>query len=206
MPILKGTMGYTRFIVKSEAELDAKAIAEKLNLFKFKPLHPHGEDQETMGWCAYLAEYDPEKSIEMKDFLYDDKIVLSFRMDSISIPKDLLKAVVKKSVASYYKDYKKWPDKTVKKEIELAEAKAIRARILPKTKIIEAMWSQQQGELRVFCRSKSQLDQVTELFLQTFLLRPERRDFSYGALGHSPRVEAISHQPMFIKPLPVDVQ
>lgn len=206
MSILKGTMSYSSFSAKSEAALTPQAILEKLRLFKFKALHPQGEDSEAWGWCPYQAEYDLEKTIEIRDFLYDDKIVLSMRIDVISLPKELLKASIKKSIKSYYQDHKKWPDKIIKKEIEKAEIKALRARVLPKTKIIEAMWDQKQGRLRVFCRAQKQLDQFNDLFAQTFLTRPSPKDFSGAALEHKDRVEALSFQPLFVMPQQVEVQ
>lgn len=206
MSILKGTMSYSSFSIKSEAPLAPEAILEKLRLFKFKALHPHGEDSEAWGWCPYQAEYDLDKSIEIRDFLYDDKIVLSMRVDVISLPKELLKSNIKKSIKSYYQDHKKWPDKVIKKEIEKAEMKALRARVLPKTKIIEAMWDQKQGRLRVFCRAQKQLDQFNDLFAQTFLSRPLPKDFSGLALQHKEAIEALSFQPLFAMPQPVDVQ
>lgn len=206
MPIIKGTMGYTRFLVNSEAVLDAASLVDKINLFRFKPLHPLGEDKESLGFCPYLSEYDLDKTIEIKDFFYDENILLSMRIDTIALPKELLKANVKKSITGYYKDHKKWPDKTVKKEIELAESKALRARVLPKTKIIEAMWNQKQSSLRIFSRSKVQVDQFCELFTQTFLIRPERCDFSHQALSLKAQLEVMAHQPLFNPTLRVDVQ
>lgn len=212
MPVLKGAMGYSRFLVKGGQALSSDVIAEKLNMFKFRPLHPKGEDTETVGWCPYLSEYDYDKSIEVKDFMFDRKIILSLRMDAISLPKELLKSLVKKSIAAYAKDYNKFPDRTVRKEIELAEALGLRARVLPKTKIIESIWCQNSEELRVFSRSKAQVDRYLELFQQTFMLRPERRDFAFEALqmaekdGQIVALEALTHQPIFIPPVRVDIQ
>lgn len=212
MPIIKGTMSYTRFMIKNEAELAPLSIIEKLNLFKFRPLHERGEDNETIGWCPYLSEYDHEKPLEVSDFLYDDKIVLSMRYDAIVLPKELLKVLVKKSLAAYFRDHKKFPDRTVKKEIELAEARGLRGRVLPKTKIVESIWCQKSEELRVFCRSQSLLDRFLELFQQTFLLKPERRDFPLEAMayGRQKNIEiattTLAHQPIFVPPIRVDVQ
>lgn len=212
MPVLKGVMGYTRFLVKDQVALSPHAIAEKLNMFGFKPLHARGEDAETVGWCSYLSEYDWEKSIEVSDFLFDKKVVLCMRIDTISLPKGLLKSMVKKSVRSYMLDHKKMPDKTVRKEIELAEVLALRARILPQITLIESVWCQETHELRLFTRSKTKIDRFLELFQQTFLMRAERKDFAFVALEKAREwhvvneLENITHLPVFIPPMRIDVQ
>lgn len=205
-------MGYTRFFVNSDVDFSMDAIKEKLEMFKFRPLHPHGEDTETSGWCAYQSEYDHEKEILIKDFLYDDKIILSLRMDAISLPKQLLKSLVKKAVAQYVRDQGKLPSKMVRKELELAESKGLRARVLPKTKILEALWCQKTKELRVFTRSAKDIDRFLEIFQHTFLLRPDRRDFTFEAFQlcqkerYDINLEHLSHAPIFLPPLRIDVQ
>jgi hypothetical protein len=201
MPIIKGTMGYTRFLVESPTPQD---VVEKLNLFKFRPLHEKGEDNEALGWCPYLNEYDHERAIFAKDCLFDDKVVLSMRHDSITLPKGLLKMLVKKSLAAYERDHQKQADRHVKKELELFEAKALRSRILPKTKLIEAIWCQKNKELRVFSRS-SMVDQFLDLFQQTFLVKPQRRDFIFEGMRES-SIDSLTHQPIFMPPVRVDVQ
>jgi hypothetical protein len=44
-----------------------------------------------IGWRPYMAAYDHEKSIEISDFKYDDKIILTMRLDVLFLPKELLK-------------------------------------------------------------------------------------------------------------------
>jgi|HubBroStandDraft_4_1064222.scaffolds.fasta_scaffold625821_1 hypothetical protein len=202
MPIIKGAMGYQRYRI-SEASLSPEEVAKKLVLFKFRPLHAKGFDQESAGWCAYLAEYDHEKQIEIKDILFDEKIVLTMRFDCIALPKPLLKANIKKSLGAYYQEYKKWPDRVVKKEIEQAETMALRERILPKTRIVEAIWHLKSGELRIFTRASSLVDRFLDLFQATFLQRPSHRDFVFEAFhvaaktGVGTKLEHLAHLPIF---------
>lgn len=212
MPILKGNMSYTRFLVKSESNLSGESIVEKLNLFKFRPLHPRGEDNETHGWCVFLSEYETDYDITIKDCIYDDNVVLTMRIDSMVLPKALLKSMVKKSLAQYQRDHNRFPDRTVKKEIELAEIQGLRARIIPRTKIIESVWCPKSNELRIFSRSKSVVDRYLELFQHTFMLQPQLRDFPKEGLiaaqnkNLASTLESLSHQPLFLAPIRVDVQ
>lgn len=205
MPIIKGTMGYTRFLVNNEAEMPFRSVVEKLNLFKFRPLHEKGEDNETIGWSPYLNEYDHERDIAHTDCLFDERIILSMRMDVITLPKGLLKMLVKKSLLVYQREHQKFPDRQAKKEIELHEAKMLRARVLPKTKIVEALWCPKDKELRIFSRSQSLLDHFLDLFEQTFLLKPIRRDFVVEG-ARAVNIEPLAHQPIFIPPIRIDVQ
>lgn len=211
MAILKGAMGYQRFTVAGEA-LSPEQILSKMRLFAFRPLHERGEDNESVGWSSYLSEYDHEKGLDTKDFLYGEKIILSMRFDAICLPHQLLKSLVKKSIASYQRENKKMPDRTTKKEIELAEAQGLRARVLPKTRIVEAIWCQKAAELRVFNRAAALTDRFLELFQETFLLRPSMRDFAHEAYffaqgkGTPAAVELLSHAPIFMPPIRIDVQ
>ncbi len=212
MPVLKGTMGYTRFLVKCPQPLPATSIVEKLNMFRFRSLHPHGEDNESMGWCAYLSEYDAEKTIVINDFQYDQNLVLCMRVDNITLPKGLLRSFIKKALSAYAKEHNKLPDRTIKKEIELAETLSLRSRVFPSIKIVESIWCQTTQELRVFSRSKAQIDRFLDLFQNTFLLRPERFDFAHSSWqlaqkkNNESDLEQMSHEPLFIPPARIDVQ
>lgn len=212
MSILKGVMSFTRFNVKCDTKLSVQEVVEKINLFRFRPLDPRGEDSETLGFCPFLNEYDDEKSIEVGDLFYDDLIILSMRSDTLSVPKELLRSLTKKSMQAYVRDHKRLPDRTIKKEIELAEIKGLRGKILPKTKITECTWCQESQELRVFSRAPSTIDRFLELFQQTFMLKPERQDFAvkafrFGKDNHEAiAVEALGHEPLYVPPLRVDIQ
>lgn len=212
MPLLKGAMSYQRFRVNADATLSPEQIIEKLRLFKFRPLHEHGHDEEAVGWSSYLAEYDDEKELEVSDILYDKKIILSLRYDAVSLPKPLLKSLVKKSITSYFHEYKKWPDRVTKKEIEQAERASLRARVLPKTRIVEAMWCQSSEELRIFTRSSSLIDRFLDLFNNTFLQKALHRDFTQDAywFAHSSNslqaLSQIAHVPIFAPPIRIDIQ
>lgn len=210
MSVLKGALGYQRFSVAGE-NMNAEQILEKLKLFKFRPLHERGEDKESIGWSSYLSEYDHEKNLEIRDFLYGEKVILAMRVDIISLPSQYLKARIKKSLAEYQRDHDKKPDRTIKKEIEAAEIQALRARVLPKTKVIEAVWCQKAQELKILCRG-SLVDRFVELFQETFLIRPSLRDYAHEtywlahSTGEAHMVEHITHEPIFMPPIRVDVQ
>lgn len=210
MAILKGAMTYTRYRVLSPSSLTPEAVLERMGLFRFRPLDPRGDDNETLGFCPFQNEYDDERPIAAQDFYFDGKIVLSLRIDSLRLPKDLLRTLVRKSIAAYQREHRKFPDKTTKKEIELAESKGLRAKILPKTKIIEAIWCQKSQDLRVFTRATASLDRFLELFQQSFLLRPERRDFPTEALTFSEKMQMdisahLDHEPLYVPPLRMEV-
>ncbi len=210
MPVLQGAMTYQRFRLP-KADLTAEDVVAKLRLFKFRPLHERGEDVESIGWAPYQSEYDTEKEIELSDSYFDGKIIISLRIDTISLPKAFLKSLVKKSLGAYFKDHGKMADRTTRKEIELAEAQSLRQRVLPKTRIVEAVWNL-DGELRIFSRAASMTEYFLALFQDTFLMRPERFDAaaqSYDYFFQSekiPLMDTLTHSPIFSPPLRSEVQ
>ncbi len=210
MAIIKGAMTYTRFRVTSAQQFSPEEVAERLNLFRFRPLDPRADDMETQGFCAFQSEYDDEKIIVVSDFYYDGKFALSLRVDKLRVPKELLRVLVKKSIAAYHREHRRFPDRTVKKEIELAESKGLRAKILPTTKIIEGLWCPKSQELRIFSRSTANIDRFCELFQQSLLLKPERRDFPAEALAFSENTHvalpaSFAHEPLYVPPLRVEM-
>jgi hypothetical protein len=210
MPILKGAMTYTRFRVTSLNILSAEEVTSRLNLFRFRPLDSRGEDSETLGFCPFQSEYDDERPIEVLDCYFDGKIALSLRMDVLRVPKELLRVLVKKSIAAYQHQHKRFPDRTIKKEIELAESKGLRAKILPHTKIVEALWCQKSQELRIFSRSATVIDRLVELFQQSFMLKPERRDCALEAFDYNEKKSItvpvnFGHEPLYVPPLRIEV-
>lgn len=178
-------------------------MVSKLNMFRFRALHEKGEDFESWGWAPFLSEYDTEKAIEDTDVIFDAGIVFCMRYDVIKLPKALLKANVKKSCKLYTQEERRLPDRVVRKEIELNEAKLLRSRILPKTTTVEA-FLEPSGELRVFCRQKAMLDRFKELFEQTLTLRLSRTDFAAAAMSHEGSVgelDMVHHRPIFSTPV-----
>lgn len=205
-------MSYTRFFIPQQGEVDRQDVSKKLNLFRFRPLHEKAEDTESMGWCPFLSEYDDDKEIGPADVLYDDKIILTLRIDSIIFPRDLLKSLVKKSLSSYENDFNKKADRRVKKELEMAEMKSLRSKVLPKTKIVPAIWCPNTSSIRIFSKSNPLLDHFIDTFQHTFLLRPIRRDFAFQAVellgekGEIAKLDVVSHKPLFAPPIRIDVQ
>lgn len=211
MPVHKGVMTYSRFFVTSPTPLSPEAITEKINLFRFRPLDPRGDDNETLGFCPFRDEFDDERRITERDFYFDGKIVLCMRLDTLTLPKDHLRALVRKSLQEYQREHKKPADRTVRKEIELAEAQGLRHKVMPKAKITESTWCQKSGELRIFSRAPKVIDRFLELFQQTFLLRPLRRDFPAEAFRFSEeqRIELPvnwHHEALYLPPQRTEVQ
>lgn len=212
MSVLSGTMAYQRFKINHELRLTPEQIVDKMRLFKFKPLHHQGLDNDTLGWVSYRSEYDHDQVISTADCYFDQKMILVLRMDNLLLPKQLLRALLKKSLDIYQREQNKTPDLKLKKEMELAEAQKLRSKILPKTRIIEAVWCLSTQELRVFSRASSQVEKFLEIFQDTFLVRPERQDFAQNSYSYAQKnadlakLELLSHQPMFLAQSALDVQ
>lgn len=197
--LLSGNISYVRFSLAGSMPNPEQAV-EKLNLFRFRPLHEHGEDNETAGWVSFLKEYETQKPLEYKDVFFDGNVVLCLRLDVIKIPKPLLKANVKKSWDLYFVEHKRFPDKVIKKELEMAEAKALRARILPHTKIVEAFVDLHRKEVRVLTRTKALIDRFRELFEQSFMVHLNRDDFVAVGLKNEAKAGALDnlhHEPLY---------
>ena len=203
-------MTFTRFRVTSPQEYSAEDIAVRLNLFRFRSLDSRGDDNETLGFCPFQSEFEDDKPIAVPDFYFDGKIALSLRIDVLRLPKEILRVLVKKNIATYQREFKRFPDRTTKKEIEIAESRGLRGKILPQTKIVEAIWCQKSQELRIFSRSTTVIDRFVEMFQQSFMLKPERRDFAFEAFVFNEKKQLIlpinfGHEPLYVPPLRMEI-
>lgn len=182
MSVLSGAMTFQRLYLPNDEKFNEDYIKERLGLFRFRPLHAQGIDNESLGFCPYRSEFDNEKAIEVADFLFDQAIIFSVRLDVIKIPRPLLKALVKKSVIAYQREHGKKADRTVIKEIEKAESAGLRARILPKSTIVEIVWQKNTNEILVLNRSERLVERFIDIFYQSFLVRPLKKDFAFASL------------------------
>ena len=180
MPALRGSLTYSRFFIDTSDGAAAQKAAvpddfrEKymraIRLRAMKPLEAEDEDLERSGWCKVAEPFEIE--LHYDDVFCNEYVALGFRTDRWQIPGPMLKARVREAEAAYLE--KKGREKLGRKErAELKEsvARKLRKQSAPSTRMVDLVWSLNDGIVRFFSHSDKAAGNMTELFHKTFGLR-----------------------------------
>jgi DNA recombination-dependent growth factor C len=141
-----------------------------IRLRAMKPLAPEDDDLERSGWCKVAEPFELE--LRYDDVFYNEYVVLGFRTDRWQIPGPMLKARLREAEAAYLE--KKGRERLGRKErSELKEtvARKLRRETSPATRMVDLVWSMNEGVVRFFTHAEKAAGNMTELFHKTFGLR-----------------------------------
>ena len=170
MPALRGSLTYARFFVDGDVPEDFREkYMRAVRLRAMKPLEPD-EELERSGWCKLAQPFELE--LHYNDVFCNEYVALGFRTDKWQIPAPMLKARVREAEAAYLE--KKGREKLSRKEkAELKEtvARKLRRQTAPTTRMVDLIWSMNEGIVRFFSHAEKPAGNVLELFHKTFGLR-----------------------------------
>jgi recombination associated protein RdgC len=182
--VFRGTIQYTRFFVDGDLPSDWIGHFEaSLKLRRFVPLHEEGSDVETQGFALAQCPFKDEAELLNTHFYYDGRIILAFRRDTIRLPKAYLKELIKKRIEVQRVKLGEEPSRKTCKAIEEAVIYEVRRRVFPKSQIVDLCWDINKGELRLFGRGKSLIENFTKLFEQCFPLKLRPKNFAEQAMA-----------------------
>lgn len=173
MPLLKGSATFSLFIVEgfAPAAIDAAAFSSR----RFVPLTVEGEAEESAGWVLFDEPH--EAPTADRPTLLDvtirgtHRVVVAYREDKWSIPRDLVKRETRKRIEKIIADEGKQPDEIGRafvKAVEVAIKKELRGTSRPKTKIVEV---EIEGPFcRIFGKGTVVHERVSALLARTLKL------------------------------------
>ena len=175
MGVLAGSLSYMRFLIDGEPPKNPGSTFEKaIAARRFVPLQPSQESPESAGWVAAEAPFDDELALTRDLFLFGDLVVLAYREDKWAIPRPVVKREVQKRIQKIIAEEKKSPDdigKAFVKAVEQSIIAELKAKTLPRTKIVDVVWDMGRGEARVFGRGTVATERVASLFERTFQVK-----------------------------------
>ena len=179
MGVIKGSSTYTRFQVEgSEPSNFIEQFERAIEIRRFVPLHPEGEDTDSMGWVLFQKPFADDEPILNDAFLFGQTIVLGYREDNMTYPKALIKDLVKKRLDEYQEKNQSEASFQIKKTIEASVVSELRKRILPRSKVVDCVWDLTRHEVRFFARGKGIVDRFVSFFEQSFGLKLFLTNFS----------------------------
>lgn len=203
MSVLKGTMNYLRFRVQTHSKHSIDALEQAVAMRRFIPLHPQGEDLESYGWVSFQRPYADDLALTNDLFLFGERVVLGFRLDTIAYPKALVKDMLFRKCEEHERQMGQKPSFRAQRMLELSVISELRGKILPKTKVAEWVFDMQRQELRLFARGQAISERFQKLFSQTFQVEITPISFVAQAMAaelplrEKAFLETLSHQPIF---------
>ena len=170
MGALKGTITYTKFLVRGDLpdDLHQKFLA-RIRTRAFKALTPEDNDDVSVGWMPIERPFDEDPSFRTDGTFFGGYLALALRLDRWKFPTSLVKAKMAAAEKAFLEKHQKERlSRADKAELRDAVERRLRREGEPTSKAIELAWNLNDGELRVFGRSKLLVEHLVELFEKTF--------------------------------------
>jgi DNA recombination-dependent growth factor C len=149
---------------------DWNHVFEEMTRSRFQDLRPGSEKDRTLGWV--LGDDPFSTDFSRATLFRGEVLVLTLRMDVLSLPGSQLKLHVEKAVAERLQ--KEGRERLNRKEQEeLADEVRfdLLNRMVPMIKLAELVWATDTGRAWFFSRSAAMVQPFEELFTETFGVR-----------------------------------
>lgn len=187
MGALRGSLSYLRYLVDGDVPDNPGTAWEKsLQSRRFLPLNPQGETLESAGWVPLEAPFDDDTRMSRDLFLFGDIVAVGYREDKYAIPRPLLQRETRKRIEKIVREEKKDPDELSRAFIKAVEATVLvelKARTIPRSKVIDVVWDLARKEVRVFGRGTIVTERLSSLFERTFQMRMELGSYAARAFA-----------------------
>jgi DNA recombination-dependent growth factor C len=185
MGALRGSLSYLRFLVEGDVAKNPGSTYEKaLEARRFMPLTPTAETLESAGFVPLESPFDDEAPLTREVFLFGEIIAVTYREDAYRIPRPLLQRETKKRIDEIIKKEKRDPEtvgKAFVKAVEQSVLVELKARTIPRSKLVDVIWEPARNEARVFARGTIATERVAALFERTFQVRMELATYAARA-------------------------
>lgn len=196
MPILRGSVTFSRFRVKTEkhAPSDAKKwLLKGLQAHAFEALDRKGDEDRAAGFVEL-------ESADGTDFapsalFFGERALFSWRIDTLKIPGPVVKAELEKWKASFEKEQGRRPSRGETTEHRGALRQKLRSQATPVTKTHDVAWNLKAGELQLWTSSRKVVEEVAVALEESFAakltpLTPGAKT-EEGALSPTPELMGV---------------
>lgn len=184
MSAMRGSFTFLQFKVEGDIPPNWLAKFEPaICLRRFVPLRTMGDDNESFGFVSPSAPFNDEEELAAAHFVFSDKIFLAYREDTLKVPQAMLKDKVAAKIKEQEQKTGQYVSSKTKSLIHAAVVAELRAKILPKSNVVEFIYDVEAGKLRFFGRSKTVIERFVALFQQTFELRLVHMGFEERAVS-----------------------
>ena len=169
MPLLKGSVSFTRFRADLRREgnaAQAERWLEGLRLRAFEPIAVQGEEERAAGFVELenhgATDFAPSAAFQ------GDWLVFAWRIDTIRISASQLREELAAWAQAFENENERPPSRFERSEAKAALRKELRAVTPPATKVFDVAWNLQTGLLQVFCLSRKIVDEIQAAIEKAF--------------------------------------
>jgi len=162
MPLLRGSVSFSRFQVTSDrpAALEAarKSLWKILRTRAFEPLGKNSEEDRSVGF----VELENPESTEFSpgSLFYGEHALFSFRIDTVRLPASALRAEMARTDSHFEKQHGRKPSRKEKNELKLAIRQQLKNRTFPNTRVQDVSWNLKSGQLQIWAGSRKGVEEV----------------------------------------------
>jgi hypothetical protein len=197
MGALRGNASYLRCFVegkpgrKNAAQEFEKAIEAR----RFRGLSPRTEETLAKGWAPVEAPFDEDMAITRDAFWFGEFIAVSYREDSVVIPKPIVDHLTARRLAELEQSGQPTTRQT-KRAVQATVIAEVKNKVLPRPRVMDLVWDYPNNELRIFGRGPMATERAVELFSLTFSVRVELAHYGVQAfaLDMSLRAKGVLEQ------------
>ena len=183
MGSIKGTASYLRFDVDGDPPAGfAEKYEQAIEARRFMPLAEQSEELEAAGWVPFEEPLDDELPITRELFQFGGLICLAYREDKMVLPRALLKHLAKRRLAELEQAGEEIT-RTTRRAVDAAVAAELRQKVLPRTRVVDLIWTPERREVRVFGRGPLVTERLAALFERTFALRIDLATYARRAFA-----------------------
>lgn len=168
MAAFSGGLTYRQYYVKDALpDKWRDAFQTGIETEKFKGLEPASEEERAVGWCS--AQFPLDVDLTTEDYLFGEYIVLSMRIDAVSVPGQLLRIYTEKEsrrikLETKRENLSRYETAEIKERVKME----LKRRIPASIKSIDVVWNWREGVVRFFSTNEKVNLEFQELFELTF--------------------------------------
>lgn len=161
MPVLRGAVTFSRFLVEPDKEAPAdlkRSLSRALKARAFAPIDRRSEEERATGFVE--LENSDGTEFASGDLFYGEYALFAWRVDTIKIPGPVLKAEVEKWAAAFEKEKGRPPSRGEKNENKSSVRQLLRNRAVPMTKVHDISWNLKTQQLQIWAASRKAVEEA----------------------------------------------
>lgn len=194
MPILKGSVTFTRFQVEHTDDPPKNVRAWLTRVLKsraFEPIDRAGEDDRSAG---FVELEDPEATEFSAGALFQgERALFAYRVEQLRVPSRSMKLELDKWVQAFEIENGRLPGRREKSEQRDHLRMKLRRRIDPTVKVTDVSWNLETQQLHIWASAKGLVEEIQQLLEDRLALRLVPR--SVAGVGREAEVEVEALQP-----------
>lgn len=172
MPILRGSVTFTRFQVEHTGEEPKNVrnwLTRALKSRAFEPIDRASEDDRSSG---FVELENPEATeFSVSDLFQGERALFAYRIEQLRVPARTLKTELEKWAQAFEAENGHPPGRREKNEAREHLRMKLRRRIDPSVKVTDVSWNMKTQQLQIWASSKNLVEEIQQLLEDRLELR-----------------------------------